>query len=182
VLRPTEAVAQYVVFAALALHDHPEWRPALTAGGEEELEHFVQEVRRYYPFFPLVGGRVLTPFDWRGHHFAEGAWVLLDLYGTNHDARTWTDPEAFRPERFRGREPGAFDLIPQGGGDRHHGHRCAGEWITVELVKTAVRMLTAEMSYEVPRQDLRLPLSRMPAVPKSRFVIADVRHRPTAVS
>jgi hypothetical protein len=31
------------------------------------------------------------------------------------------------------------------------------------------------MSYEVPRQDLRFSLSRMPAIPRSRFVIRNVR-------
>jgi fatty-acid peroxygenase len=32
----------------------------------------VQEVRRFYPFFPFVSGRVLTEFAWRGHRFARG--------------------------------------------------------------------------------------------------------------
>jgi hypothetical protein len=33
VLRPTVAVARYVTFAALALHDHPEWRSRLAPAG-----------------------------------------------------------------------------------------------------------------------------------------------------
>ncbi len=177
ILRPVVAIAHYVVFAALALHEHPEQRTALQDASPEELERFVQEVRRFYPFFPLVAGRVRTPFDWRGHRFAEGGWVLLDLYGTCHDPRIWNDPERFRPERFRGREPGAFTLIPQGGGGHLRGHRCAGEWITIEVVKTTVRLLTREMRYGVPAQDLALDLSRMPAMPRSRFVITDVAPR-----
>lgn len=36
-------------------------------------------------------------------------------------------------------------------------------------------MLAAEMTYVVPRQDLRVDLSRVPAVPASRFVIRRVR-------
>jgi fatty-acid peroxygenase len=31
------------------------------------------------------------------------------------------------------------------------------------------------MRYEVPEQDLSIDLSRMPAVPRSRFVISGVR-------
>jgi fatty-acid peroxygenase len=42
-------------------------------------------------------------------------------------------------------------------------------------MKRAVRLLTGSMSYEVPEQDLRISLSRMPTVPKSRFVISGVR-------
>jgi fatty-acid peroxygenase len=56
---------------------------------------------------------VREEFDWRGRRFAEGTWALLDLYGTNHDARIWGDPETFRPERFRQWDGSAFDFIPQ---------------------------------------------------------------------
>lgn len=85
-----------------------------------------------------------------------------------------TEPGAFRPERFHDREPEAFDLIPQGAGNHHAGHRCPGEWITIAVMKAAVRLLTGAMRYDVPAQDLRIDLSRMPAVPASRFVIRNV--------
>jgi fatty-acid peroxygenase len=42
-------------------------------------------------------------------------------------------------------------------------------------MKRAVRLLATEMQYDVPEQDLRIDLSRMPAIPKSRFVIRNVR-------
>jgi fatty-acid peroxygenase len=180
ILRPTVAIAWYVTFAALALHDYPECRRTLAAGDDGDLERFVQEVRRFYPFFPAVGGRVQRAFDWRGHHFAEGEWVLLDLYGTNHDPRIWDEPQTFRPDRFRHWNGSPFSLIPQGAGEFDHGHRCAGEWITIALMKTAVRMLTTGMSYEVPEQDLGISLSRMPAQPKSRFLIRNVRRAATS--
>ncbi len=175
VLRPTVAVAWYVTFAALALHDYPDCRRRLRSGDDEYLDMFVREVRRFYPFFPAIGGRVAEEFDWRGRRFSRGTWVLLDLYGTLHDPRIWTEPEAFRPERFRNWDGNAFTLIPQGAGGYSDGHRCPGEWITIEIVKEAVRLLTTAMSYSVPKQDLRVLLSRMPAVPQSRFVISNVR-------
>jgi len=177
ILRPTVAVAWYVTFSALALHQYPECRRTLAIGDNEDLEWFVQEVCRFYPFFPGVGGRVQRAFDWRGHHFAKGAWVLLDIYGTNHDPRSWEEPQAFRPDRFRHWNGSPFNFIPQGGGDFDHGHRCAGKWITIALMKTVVRMLTTRMRYEVPEQDLRIDLSRMPAQPKSRFSPGSIRDR-----
>jgi len=173
-LRPTVAVARFVTFAALALHEHPMCVQKIQAD-EDYLEMFVQEVRRFYPFFPFVGGRIRNAFDWRGRRYARGTWVLLDLYGTNHDARAWGDPEKFRPERFRRWGGSAFDFVSQGGGDHRNGHRCPGEWATIALMKRAVRLLIGSMSYEVPEQDLRISLSRMPTVPKSRFVISGVR-------
>src|SRR5215203_269312 len=173
-LWPTVAVARLVTFAALALHEHPMCVQKIR-DEEDYLEMFVHEVRRFYPFFPFVGGRVRNAFDWRGRHYARGTWVLLDLYGTNHDARAWGDPEKFRPERFRRWGGSAFDFVSQGGGDHRNGHRCPGEWATIALMKRAVRLLAGSMSYEVPEQDLRISLSRMPTVPKSRFVISGVR-------
>src|SRR5690606_31064105 len=152
---------------ALALHLHPEYRERLQTGEDAEAEAFVQEVRRLFPFFPFVGGKVMEPFDWRGHRFDEGDWVLLDLYGTNHDPRLWQDPDTFRPERFQARTPGSADLVPQGGGDHRTGHRCAGEWATIALMKSALRMLTREMDYAVPKQDLSVDLARVPARPAS---------------
>jgi fatty-acid peroxygenase len=173
VLRPTVAVARFVVFAALALHEHPENRDLVA--DDEHLGWFVQEVRRFYPFFPAVGGRVRTQFEWRGEQIPPGTWMLLDLYATNRDARRWDEPDGFRPERFRTWDGSPFDFVPQGGGDHATTHRCAGEWLTIELVKRAVRLLSSAMRYDVPPQDLTVDLSRMPAVPRSRFVIDNVR-------
>jgi fatty-acid peroxygenase len=58
VLRPTFAVARFIVFVALALHEHPAVAARLRTGDERRLLAFVEEVRRFYPFFPFIGGRV----------------------------------------------------------------------------------------------------------------------------
>jgi len=175
VIRPTVAVARYLTFCALALHDYPH---ALELVQSDSLvEPFVQEVRRFYPYFPPVAGRARTAFDFHGMHVAEGARILLDLYGTNHDARTWPEPEHFRPERFVNWRGDPFTLIPQGGGDVATGHRCPGETLTIELMKTFVRWATKEVSYDLPAQDLSVSLARVPALPASRLIIENLRPR-----
>ncbi|WP_407526387.1 cytochrome P450 [Methylobacterium oryzisoli] len=175
VLRPTVANARYLVFAAHALHLHPETKETLRAGDEADLTHFVHEVRRFYPFIPFIGGRVLAPFELHGHHFARNDWVLMDLYGTNRDPRLWEAPERFRPERFRGWSGDPNTLIPQGGGAHETGHRCPGEGITLTQMKAMVPLLVREMAYAVPDQDLRIDLGRIPARPRDGFVIAPAR-------
>lgn len=175
VLRPTVAVAWFVTFAALALHQHPIWRARILAGEDGDRHLFVQEVRRFYPFFPLVAGRAREAFTWRGQELAAGTWVILDLYGTDHDPRIWGDPENFRPERFEGWNGSPYSFIPQGGGGFHTGHRCPGEWLTIALLERAVELLASAMRYEVPPQDLEVDLGRMPAEPRSRFVVEKVR-------
>jgi fatty-acid peroxygenase len=174
-LRPIVAVGRFVTFAALALYENPACRDKLAAEEDGYRELFVQEVRRFYPFFPFVAALVSNEFEWRGYHFPKGRWVILDLYGTDHDERLWERPREFRPERLRGREINPFNLIPQGGGDYHQNHRCPGERITIELMKAGLRFLTESVSYDVPRQDLRIKLSKVPAIPESRFVIGNVR-------
>ena len=51
-VRPTVAVSWYIVFAALALHEHPGYREKLRTGDDAYAGLFVQEVRRFYPFAP----------------------------------------------------------------------------------------------------------------------------------
>jgi fatty-acid peroxygenase len=174
VLRPTVAVARFVTFAALALHQHPESRARL-ARDDEYLRWFVQEVRRYYPFFPMVGGRARQEFEWRGRRFTPGSWFLLDIYATNHDPRIWDEPAAFRPERFATWEGRPYGFVPQGGGDHETTHRCAGEWLTISVMERAVRLLTTAMTYDFPLQDLSIDLSRMPAAPASGVRVSRVR-------
>ena len=174
-IRPTVAIAYFVTFEAVALHKHPEWRVRLQSGDATALEWFVQEVRRYYPFTPILGARVRTPFEWRGYQFTKGQMVLLDVHGIDHDARTWEDPQEFRPERFEYWNGSPYNFIPQGGSYHDTNHRCAGEWLTIWAMQTIAQLLTASMTYEVPPQDLTIDLTRMPTRPKSGFLMRQVR-------
>jgi fatty-acid peroxygenase len=174
VIRPYVAIAYYVAFSALALHEHPEYREKLRNGDDRDVKMFVQEVRRFYPFAPLLGAIVRKDFNWRGHHFKKGRMVLLDIYGPLHDAKLWEEPYEFRPERFMEWKGSPFDFVPQGGGDHEMGHRCAGEWITIGAMQVSLQFLTA-MEYEVPAQDLGFSLSRIPTFPRSGFVIKNVK-------
>lgn len=174
-LRPTVAVAVYIVFIAHALHQHSECRQKLQSGEDGYAEAFVQEVRRFYPFFPSVMALVRQDFKWKDYSFPQGRRVVLDLYGTNHDARTWDAPEEFRPERFRQWDGNPFNFIPQGGGDHVLSHRCAGEWITIALMKVALSYLAGRLTYDVPEQDLRIDYERLPALPRSGFIIRNAR-------
>jgi fatty-acid peroxygenase len=173
-VRPTTAIAWYVAFATLALHQHPGWVDQLRTGGHDLLRAFVHEVRRTTPFAPFLGARARRDLTWHDHDIPEGRLVLLDVHGSNHLGRTWGDPEAFRPERFLGREPGPFELIPQGGGSHDLGHRCAGERVTIALLEAAVVALVG-LAWHLPPQDLRVPLRRMPTRPRSGMVLDRVR-------
>jgi fatty-acid peroxygenase len=171
VLRPTVAVAAYIIFIAHALESYPEQRPT----GPEAASDFIEEVRRFYPFFPSLAALARRDFEWRGHRIKRGCQFVLDLFGTNHDPGLWGDPDVFRPGRFTAWDDRPYAFIPQGGGAHDNGHRCPGEWITRALMEEALRLLQHRMDYSVPEQDLGLDFRRLPALPGSRMILSRVR-------
>ena len=173
-LRPIVAIARYITFAALALHEHPQYRERLRRDMEKLDLYFVQEVRRFYPFFPFTAAKVKEDFEWKGVKFPKGRRVLLDLYATQHHEDIWSNPGVFYAERFATWNGSAFNFIPQGGGDFIQNHRCAGEWITINLTRITLDYLVSRMDYEVPSQDLNVDLSRIPAIPNSRFKMKNI--------
>lgn len=174
ILRPTVAVAYYFVHIAYALQRYPQFRRLAASGYNCDREQFVQEVRRFFPFFPFIGGVALRDIKWQGIDIPEGQWVILDLYGTNHDPRAWENADEFDPPQVQSWDGSAYSLIPQGAGEFATGHRCPGEWITIALMKQAATMLTTRISYTVPEQDLTISMNEFPAVPASGFFMRDV--------
>ncbi|WP_138859972.1 MULTISPECIES: cytochrome P450 [Exiguobacterium] len=176
IIRPTVAVSIYVLFTVLALHQFPGARARL-AYGETDSTWFVQEVRRFYPFFPVTAARVKQDFEWDGFAFEQGTLVLLDLYGTNHDPSLWTEPEQFNPDRFKGWTESPFTFIPQGGGDVDFGHRCAGEHVTIAIMRETIDVFLNRYRYEVPSQDLSYSFVDLPSLPKSGLVLKQVERK-----
>lgn len=177
ILRPIVAVAIFINFLALAVHHYPEEKEKLESGGEKYAQMFVQEVRRFYPFFPFIAALVKKDFTWRDYDFKKGTLTLLDLYGTNHDPEIWENPDVFSPDRFTDWEGSPFGFIPQGGGDYWMGHRCAGEWVTIEIMKVSLDYLANQMTYEIPDQDLSYSMVSIPSIPHSKIEIENVTRR-----
>ncbi|MEG9294908.1 cytochrome P450 [Mangrovibacillus sp. Mu-81] len=177
ILRPIVAIAIFINFTALALHQHPEEREKLKSGDKQHAQMFVQEVRRFYPFFPFVAALVKKDFTWNGYGFEEGTLTLLDLYGTNHHPEIWENPDVFNPDRFAKWDGSPFNFIPQGGGDYMMGHRCAGEWITLAVMNVCLDYLVNQMEYDVPDQDLSYSLVSIPSIPDSKVAVKGVKRK-----
>ncbi|SER84901.1 fatty-acid peroxygenase [Tranquillimonas rosea] len=172
VLRPITAVGDWLVFVlhALAVEEAPDTDDA-------SLKRFVTEVRRLYPFFPMLGARTTRAFEWQGHAFPADRLVLLDVWGTNRDPRVWDDPDRFAPSRFEGHTPGPFEMIPQGGGDHATGHRCSGEWLTERMMRVAARFFVEELDWDVPEQKLDLDYRRLPGLPRGGMPLSRIARR-----
>jgi len=181
VLRPTVAVARFAAFGAVALAESPEWRRRLrdevrergSAVGGPLATAFAHEVRRVFPFVPMLAAVATRDTEFEGCPVPAGRRVLLDVMATNHDPQEWDRPNDFDPERFLG--TGAEwspPFVPQGGGRPEDGHRCPGEMVTVGLLALTCARL-AELGGELVRgQDLGWSWGRIPALPRSGVVIA----------
>lgn len=161
VVRPVMAVPYFIDLAAAALLVHPELRDGV-AGDDAMLACFVEEVRRYCPFTPFLGAESCREIAWHGFRIPAGTLVVLDVYGIHHDERIWRDADRFDPGRFRGWDGNPYTLLPQGGGEHAAGHRCPGEWLTIEALKVICRGL-ARMDIAGSATDLDFDLRRIPA-------------------
>ena len=174
-LRPIIAIATYITFVAVALYENPECKEKLKKEDSLYLEMFCQEVRRYYPFSPFVGAKVIKSFRWKQCVFKKNTLVLLDLYGMMHDEKLWKQPYRFNPDRFKDRKKCLYDLMPQGGGNIQKGHRCAGDILTLKVMMAFTDYLVNKIEYKVPKQDLCIPLNKIPTLPRSGFNMKNVR-------
>lgn len=177
VLRPVVAVFVFMVSVAHALQEHPSWARRLRdrADGDDALR-FVQEIRRHYPFFPLLAGRTRGLVKWRSARIPAGMRVILDVHGTNHSARDWVEPDRFEPERwhsFAAGLPRAF--VPQGGAQAAGGHRCPGEDLAVQLMLLTLEIFLFRLHYRAEPQPSALDFGRMPALPEGGMLIRHVR-------
>jgi fatty-acid peroxygenase len=161
VIRPMMAAAFFVELAAAALLVHPYLKDQLLKDGTA-LDNFVQEVRRFTPFTPLLGAEACREVEWQGCVIPAGTLTILDVYGIHRDERIWPGAEAFDPGRFAGGEDHTYSLLQQGGGEHAAGHRCAGEWLTIAALKGAARRL-ATLNYTADVADLSYNLKRVPS-------------------
>jgi len=172
-LRPTVAVTIFLTFAAHALHRWPDQRERVGSGDPAAVQSFVHELRRFYPFAPLVGALSRSDGTIGGHRVPHGTLVLLDIHGHHRHRDLWERPYEFEPERFDDRDIGPFDLLAQGGGDTATGHRCPGEGLTVVLLAALCKRLE-RLDASLPPQDLEIPLSRVPTHPRSGVLLTQI--------
>lgn len=182
VIRPSVAIALYFAFAALTLQQFPEEKDKLNGENPYYLHMFIQEIRRYYPFFPFNGAITRKDFIWNGYQFEKDTLTIFDFYGTNHDPRVWEDPEDFKPERFSNWHESPtdqiqFKLLAQGGGSYSAGHRCPGEWNTVRAMEIITDFLVNKIDYTVPEQDVGFSLVNMPTTPKSGMIFENIQYK-----
>ncbi|XP_021285064.1 cytochrome P450 82C4-like [Herrania umbratica] len=111
------------------------------------LQAIIKETLRLYPAGPLLGPReAMNDCTIAGYHVPAGARLVVNVWKIQRDPRVWSNPSAFKPERFltshanvdvRGQQ---FELIPFGSGRRS----CPGASFALQLLHlTLARFLHA---------------------------------------
>ncbi len=107
--------------------------PAPALGQVEALaytQQVINEALRLYPPGWLLSRRTLEADELGGYQVPPGTNVLLPLYLLHRHPQFWSEPEAFRPERFAPEQEGTrprFAYMPFAAGPRH----CIGETLAM---------------------------------------------------
>jgi cytochrome P450 len=127
-----ETTAGSLAWALERLARHPEILARMRdEDGDDYLDAVVKEVLRSRPVLAIAPRQVVSPFTVGGWTLPPGVHVTPCIYLTHRRPELWSDPTAFRPERFLdGGPPAPYAFIPFGGGTR----RCLGAaFATLEM-------------------------------------------------
>ena len=106
------------------------------------LEATVKEILRRRPVLPIAGPRrIKQAVEIGGRRYEPGPAFAACIYLVHHDARTYPEPYAFRPERFLDGNPGKFSWIPFGGGVR----RCLGASFAQLEMRIALQAILSQV-------------------------------------
>lgn len=176
IIRPTVAITVWVALMGRILFNKTEVYQKLANNFVELQDSFIEELRRYYPFFPMIPATSIQDVEIDGYLIPKDSWVVLDIYGTNHDARSMENADSFKVDRFVGKTKQIsydeeYEMIAQGGGDFRQMHRCAGEWITLHTLRVFSDKLVNDYTFSVPKQDWTIPMNQFPTYPQSKVLL-----------
>jgi cytochrome P450 len=96
----------------------------------------IQETLRHKPTFLFLPPRVVVqPTEIGGWDYHPPTQMLACTYLMHHDPELYSDPHAFRPERFLVQTPQPGTLLPWGGGRK----RCPGRGLALLEIRTVLQ-------------------------------------------
>ncbi len=139
------------------------------------LHRVVLELKRHTPVVNLFFGIAKQDFELYGYRIPHGRSVMLALTDCNFSTETWSDPARFDPDRFAPdraeHERHVHAFVPQGPGEDHRSHRCAGVEYTTVLMSVFIIQLLRNYDWILPHQDLSYDWRKIPPEPKDGLLI-----------
>jgi cytochrome P450 len=113
--------------------------------GDAYITATVQEALRRRPVLPNAAPRLVKrPLEVGGWSYPTDVCLVPNAYLLHHDPEIYSDPYAFRPERFLDDPPGTYTWIPFGGGRR----RCIGASFAMLEMKIVIRSILERQAVE----------------------------------
>lgn len=132
----------------------------------------VREALRLWPVAWLFGRTPAVPQRLGGVHVTPADEVAVCGYLVHRDSRHWSDPDAFRPARWR--SPSGIDAyIPFGAGP----HACTGAGLSTQLVETLVEHITTTYRLHVSAPDPRPQIAAALAPPRFTLRLGQISGR-----
>ena len=132
-------------------------------GAEEQIEATIVETMRSRPVIPLIGRRVMEPWQLGEFGVPAETAVTMSILLIHHREDLYPRPYDFLPERWLGRKPGTYDWIPFGGGIR----RCLGAALAMAeqrvVLEAMARRLDLEAEDPAPERALHRNVTMIPA-------------------
>lgn len=127
-----DTTAALVTFALGALARRPDLQSAVLEDafvpGWPYLDLVLRETLRLYPPVWAIHRTVAEPIEIGGHPIEPGIHVMACPYALHRNPAFWTDPEAFRPERFEKDARPGLEYLPFS----HGRHTCIGKRMALQ--------------------------------------------------
>jgi cytochrome P450 len=175
-----ETTAASLGWAFERLLRHPAAWTRLQAEASEDgtgpwVSAVVSETLRTRPVLWLAGRTLLTDQEIDGHTLPAGSLAYLCSYLLHRREDIYPEPLAFRPERWLGRQRGAYTFVPFGGGIR----RCIGAAFAEMEMRTVLSAVAARCRLEAvaPQRDETFRRSGIVVVPDrgARAIVTERR-------
>ncbi|HZS43493.1 MAG TPA: cytochrome P450 [Blastocatellia bacterium] len=115
------------------------------------LDATIKESMRMNLLFPIILRKAAEPVSIDGYDIPEGAGVAAATYVTHHREDVYSDPYAFKPERWLNGQIHQFAWFPFGGAPR----RCLGMAFAIFEMNLILASIIPHVQMElIPNQDL----------------------------
>jgi cytochrome P450 len=148
ILAGHETTGSELAWAVQLLAHHPAVMCRLIReldGDGAYLDAVIEEVLRHRPVFLFTIPRaVAQPCEVGGRSYHPPVHLVGCVHLMQHDAKTYVQPDAFRPERFLDEPPRADAWMPWGGGRK----RCPGHHLALLEMRTVLRAMFERFAIE----------------------------------
>ncbi|KAK1898421.1 Cytochrome P450 3A30 [Dissostichus eleginoides] len=138
-----QKILQEEIDETLPEKDRPTYEAAMQM---EYLEMVINETMRLYPIANRLERMAKSSVEINGVTIPKGTVIMVPIYTLHRDPDLWSEPEAFKPERFRKENKANIDpyaFLPFGAGPRN----CIGMRFALLMMKLALVEILQNFSF-----------------------------------